>query len=90
MSNVVAQCAKTIDLSWQPCYRSKEHLTTNLGVRSSNLFKRLSVHTLPPGENRAETVLIWRKGAGSPNIRALQQLLCVNKQTGRAKAKRKV
>ena len=26
--------------------------------------KRLTVHTLPPGENRAETVLIWRKGAG--------------------------
>ena len=28
--------------------------------------KRLTVHRLPPGENRAETVLIWRKGAGSP------------------------
>ena len=37
--------------------------------------KRLTVHTLPPGQNRAETVLIWRKGAGSPNIRALQDIL---------------
>ena len=52
--------------------------------------KRLSVHALPPGENRAETVLIWRKGAGSPNIQALQQLLSRNSQAGRAKAKRKV
>ena len=52
--------------------------------------KRLSVHALPPGENRAETVLIWRKGAGSPNIQALQQLVSGNKRTGRARAKRKV
>jgi DNA-binding transcriptional LysR family regulator len=37
--------------------------------------KRLTVHRLPSGENRAETVLIWRKGAGSPNIQALQQVL---------------
>jgi DNA-binding transcriptional LysR family regulator len=52
--------------------------------------KRLSVHALPPGENRAETVLIWRKGAGSPNIQALQQLVSDNNPAGRAKAKRKV
>ena len=37
--------------------------------------KRLTVHRLPPGENRAETVLIWRKDAGSPNIKALQDIL---------------
>jgi DNA-binding transcriptional LysR family regulator len=37
--------------------------------------KRLTVHRLPSGENRAETVLIWRKGASSPNIRALQDIL---------------
>jgi DNA-binding transcriptional LysR family regulator len=37
--------------------------------------KRLTVHRLPAGENRAETVLIWRKGAGSPNIRALRDIL---------------
>jgi DNA-binding transcriptional LysR family regulator len=53
-------------------------------------IKRLSVHALPRGENRAETVLIWRKGAASPNIQALQQLLCDKNQMSRAKAKRKV
>ena len=37
--------------------------------------KRLTVHRLPSGENRVETVLIWRKGAHSPNIAALQQIL---------------
>jgi DNA-binding transcriptional LysR family regulator len=37
--------------------------------------KRLKVHPLPPGDNRADTVLIWRKGAGSPKILALQELL---------------
>jgi DNA-binding transcriptional LysR family regulator len=37
--------------------------------------RRLSVHRLPPGENRAETVLIWRKGATSPNIGALREIL---------------
>ena len=37
--------------------------------------RRLTVHRLPSGENRSETVLIWRKGAGSPNIQALQQIL---------------
>jgi len=36
---------------------------------------RLKVHKLPPGENRVETVMIWRKGAGSPNIMALEKLL---------------
>jgi DNA-binding transcriptional LysR family regulator len=37
--------------------------------------RRLTIHRLPPGENRYETVLIWRKGGGSPNIRALQEVL---------------
>jgi DNA-binding transcriptional LysR family regulator len=37
--------------------------------------KRLAVHRLPPGENRSSTVLIWRKGAGSPNIAALREIL---------------
>jgi hypothetical protein len=30
---------------------------------------------LPPGQNTAETVLIWRKGAGSPKINALVEIL---------------
>ena len=37
--------------------------------------KRIAVHRLPAGENRSRTVLIWRKGAGSPNIGALRQIL---------------
>jgi DNA-binding transcriptional LysR family regulator len=37
--------------------------------------KRLIIHRLPRGENRYDTVLIWRKGASSPNIQALQQVL---------------
>ena len=37
--------------------------------------KRIAVHRLPPGENRADIVLIWRKGAGSPNIEAMRQIM---------------
>lgn len=37
--------------------------------------KRLRVHTMPPGHDKAETVLIWRKGAGSPKITALEAIL---------------
>ncbi|WP_411880010.1 LysR substrate-binding domain-containing protein [Polaromonas sp. YR568] len=36
---------------------------------------RLSVHALPPGSDRAQTELIWRKGAMSPKIKALVQVL---------------
>ncbi|MEO7887952.1 MAG: LysR substrate-binding domain-containing protein [Polaromonas sp.] len=36
---------------------------------------RLSVHALPPGSDCAQTDLIWRKGAMSPKIRALIQVL---------------
>lgn len=34
-----------------------------------------SVHPLPAGIGRAPTMLIWRKGATSPNVRALRELL---------------
>jgi DNA-binding transcriptional LysR family regulator len=37
--------------------------------------KRLRIDALPQGERRVETVLIWRKGANSPNIQALRQIL---------------
>jgi DNA-binding transcriptional LysR family regulator len=37
--------------------------------------KRLSVHPLGRTENRAQTVLIWRKGAGSANVTALQEIV---------------
>jgi DNA-binding transcriptional LysR family regulator len=36
---------------------------------------RSSVHALARAENCAQTVLIWRKGAGSPNVAALQEIL---------------
>ena len=36
---------------------------------------RLSVHPLPPGQDQAETVLFWRRGASSPKINALTDLL---------------
>jgi DNA-binding transcriptional LysR family regulator len=37
--------------------------------------KRLSLHRLPKGQDRATTVLFWRKGADSPKIRALAKIL---------------
>jgi DNA-binding transcriptional LysR family regulator len=37
--------------------------------------KRLSVHSLPPGENVAQTAMIWRRGAQSPKIDALVKIL---------------
>jgi DNA-binding transcriptional LysR family regulator len=37
--------------------------------------RRLSVHELPAGENRARTALIWRKGAASPTVQALAAIL---------------
>lgn len=37
--------------------------------------RQLSVHTLPSDQNRASIVLIWRKGATSPKLQALKQLL---------------
>jgi DNA-binding transcriptional LysR family regulator len=36
---------------------------------------RLSLHPLPPGHDRAQTVLFWRKGARSPKIDALIDVL---------------
>lgn len=44
---------------------------------------RLSVHALSPSENRAVTILIWRKGADSPKIEALKQLLCGTTESAR-------
>jgi DNA-binding transcriptional LysR family regulator len=37
--------------------------------------KRLSIHLLARAENRAQTVLICRKGAGSANVKALREIL---------------
>lgn len=43
--------------------------------------RRLSLHKLPAGENRIEIVLIWRRGAGSPKIEALREMLQGRRQT---------
>ena len=40
---------------------------------------RLSVHALPSGQERAEIALIWRKGANSPKIAALLEILRENR-----------
>lgn len=37
--------------------------------------RRLKVHHLPLGEDRLQTLLIWRHGAASPNVAALSQIL---------------
>jgi DNA-binding transcriptional LysR family regulator len=37
--------------------------------------KRLSVHRLTGAVSHADTVLVWRKGAGSANIMALEEIL---------------
>lgn len=39
--------------------------------------ERLSMHALPAPLRRSKTNLVWRKGAGSPNVLALSQLLSV-------------
>jgi len=48
----------------------------------------LSVHPLPPGQNRAQTVLIWRKGARSSRINALVEILAASHTTSNS-ARRK-
>jgi DNA-binding transcriptional LysR family regulator len=49
--------------------------------------RRLKVHRLPPGENRADTYLIWRKGACSPKVQALRDLLAKQRAGLARKAK---
>jgi len=45
--------------------------------------KRLRVHPLPRAQRRLRTLLIWRKGAGSPKVEALAQILSQQKAGGR-------
>jgi DNA-binding transcriptional LysR family regulator len=52
--------------------------------------RRLSVHALPAGESRAKTVLIWRKGAGSPKIQALVAILAGSGHGGGATGRSKM
>lgn len=48
--------------------------------------KRLQVHELPKGQDVADTMLFWRRGAGSPNIDALVEIVA---KAGASKNKRR-
>ncbi len=37
--------------------------------------KRLQIHRLPPGEDSLKTLLVWRKGQATPNVRALAAII---------------
>ena len=45
--------------------------------------KLLSVHPLPPDLDREQTLLIWRKGALSPKVRALKEILLEHSNIGK-------
>jgi DNA-binding transcriptional LysR family regulator len=45
--------------------------------------KLLSVHPLPPDLDREQTLLIWRKGALSPKVRALREVLLEHSNIGK-------
>jgi len=47
--------------------------------------KLLSVHSLPPGLDRIQTVLIWRKGTLSPKVRALSEVLLEHAEVPKAR-----
>jgi len=48
-----------------------------------------SLHPLPAGLGRAPTMLVWRKGAMSPNVRALRELLTAHVVQSAEKSPRK-
>jgi DNA-binding transcriptional LysR family regulator len=52
--------------------------------------KFLSIHSLPANISRSQTVLIWRKGALSPKVRALKDILVEKAAAKPATARKKV
>ena len=44
--------------------------------------RQLKLHKMPPGQDKAETLLIWRKGAGSLKIDALLKVLRAPENSG--------
>lgn len=50
---------------------------------------RLSVHTLPSGQDTARTVVIWRRGVEMPKVRALVEILTASRTKGRGIARRR-
>ena len=59
-------------------------------ISSTPQAKLLSVHPLPAGIGRALTVLIWRKGALSPKVRALRDILEKTSSKTRTAGRKKV
>ncbi len=49
----------------------------------------LSLHRLPPGLDRAMTVLMWRKGTLSPKVRALRDVLISHAGANKVKGRRR-
>ncbi len=49
----------------------------------------LSVHALPRGLDRVETLLVWRKGTNSPKVRALMEILLAHSDIGKKPARKK-
>ncbi len=49
----------------------------------------LSLHRLPPGLDRAMTVMMWRKGTLSPKVRALRDVLVQHAGPNKAKGRRR-
>ena len=52
--------------------------------------RRLGVHNLPAGQDHAQTVLFWRKGADLPKVRALAEILLSQRRTNTETAKTRV
>src|SRR5262249_27360462 len=49
----------------------------------------LSVHPLPLGLDRAQTLLVWRKGTLSPKVRALKDVLLEHADAGKSAPRRR-
>jgi DNA-binding transcriptional LysR family regulator len=49
----------------------------------------LSVHPLPPGLDRDQTLLAWRKGMLSPKVRALKEVLLEHADAGKSPPRRR-
>ena len=65
-------------------------LVPRMVVESFPERKRLSIHPMPPGLNKAVTWLIWRKGARSPKLSALLEILTPQKASrGQANRRRR-
>ncbi|MGE0037923.1 MAG: LysR substrate-binding domain-containing protein [Xanthobacteraceae bacterium] len=64
-------------------------LLPRMVITSTPQAKFLSVHPLPANLCRAPTVLIWRKGALSPKVRALKEILEKAGNKTRAAARKK-